>query len=205
MEELDNELNPTEKRGRGRPKGSLGKNNLAMPKREMDRFIKGMISRDNLEMSKEDNARYTAHSMEIANLPIINMLEPGQVRERVNLYFKLCQEHDLKPNLAGLSLSLHMDRRELLQVCNHQRKAPEEVIDIIMQARRLLNDLMETYQYDNKIQAVPAIFLSKNNFGYTDQTEVVIANSGQFSDVQDAAEIRNKYLNNIVDDSIDEQ
>lgn len=185
-----------EKRGRGRPRNTL-------KKREAENLVKGIISQGRYNTTAEDNARYTENALAIANLPLVNLMDENQVRDRINTYFQMCVERNLKPNIAGISLSLHCDRQMLLDICNGKKKAPVEVVDVIKQARRILNELMETYQYDGKGNPVSMIFLSKNNFGYKDQSEVVVSNNDQFGEVQSAEDLRKKYLTDVIDDSID--
>lgn len=53
--------------------------------------------------------------------------------------------------------------------------------------------MIEEYMQNGKINPVSGIFLMKNNFGYRDQTEVVVTPNQVNADVPTQAEIEARY------------
>ena len=71
--------------------------------------------------------------------------------------------------------------------------------EILNQAKRILNALLEDYMGNSAIDKTLAIFLAKNNFGYKDQQDVVYQNNSQFGNVKSKEEIKSKYMIDMVD------
>ena len=125
-----------------------------------------------------DNAKYTVFALAIMQLPKIDIADPKQVSNRLNEYFSLCAEHDMKPGVAALALAIGLDRRRLWEINNdvagRNLTVPEESKKIIKMAYNSLEVLWESYSTSGKINPVTAIFLGKNNFGYQDKQEYVV-------------------------------
>lgn len=194
-----------EKRKVGRPKGSYTVKKMGeVSKREAEKFVQAMNYREKMEMTAEQNARFVGNTLELVNLPRIDLDYPDSVKRRVNEYFEICIKNNIKPSVAGLSLSLHTNRTHFIAICNGEAKAAPETRDILCQARNALNELLENYLIDKESGAntIGAIVIAKNNFGYKDQNDVVVHNDGQFNAV-DTAELRNKYLADTIDDTLE--
>lgn len=146
-----------------------------------------------------DNAKYLSVSMKLMQLPDIDMKDPEQVSMRLTEYFKIQEEADLKPTVAGLGLALNgMDRRRLWEirtdVPDRNQDLPTMTRDLIKKAYKLMENLWENYMQNGKINPVSGIFLGKNNFGYQDKTEYVVTpNVGGDTDY-DADDIKKRYL-----------
>ena len=129
-----------------------------------------------------DNAKYLSVSMELMNLPDIDLHDVAQVQTRLNQYFKIHAENDMKPTVAGMGLALNgMDRRRLWEIKTDAPTTnrwvtdlPTPVKDAIKKAYKLMENLWENYMQNGKINPVSGIFLGKNNFGYQDKTEYVV-------------------------------
>lgn len=122
-----------------------------------------------------ENRKYISHSMQIASLPIIDTNDPKQVENRVYDYFTICADNDMKPSFVGLALSLGIDRTTLWKWVNGvENNKPQEVRNVIKMATTILNNQMEDYIQNGKINVVAGIFLSKNHYAYKDQSEVVL-------------------------------
>ena len=149
-----------------------------------------------------DNAKYIGVSLKLFNLPAIDLHNPVQVQERLNEYFTIHTEADLKPTVAGMAMALGIDRRRLWEIKTGDHKAmnlPTEVSDSIKRAYDFMETLWENYMQNGKINPVSGIFLGKNNFGYQDKTEHVITpNTGNDSDYS-ADDIRRRYLSDSPD------
>ena len=170
------------KRGRGRPPKWTEDN----PKPKIDRKNPLEVIRkpeghviQNIILPEGDNNKYTTFALAIMQLPKIDVKNPEELRARVVDYFALCAEHDMKPGVAALSLALGLDRRRLWEmntgVSTRNTTFPQECKDIVKTAYDSLEVLWESYMTNGKINPVSGIFLGKNNFGYRDQQEHIIA------------------------------
>jgi hypothetical protein len=134
------------------------------------------------------------NAMAIYNLPDIDTNNEEQVRERIGVYFKLCAEREMKPSVSGMAMALGVDRMTLWKWVNGAVPSkPKAVIDTVKKAYHILNFMIEEYMQNGKINPVSGIFLMKNNFGYRDQSEVVITPNQANSDVPTQAEIEARY------------
>lgn len=154
-----------------------------------------------LRVNEGDNTKYLMLNIELMNMPDIDLHNPEAVRQRINDYFVLYANYDMKPTVAGLGMALGLDRRRLWEIKTGNyvngspcQKLPREVLDSIKKAYKLMENLWESYMNSGKINPVSGIFLGKNNFGYQDKTEYVVTpNTRQDSDY-DPDEIRRRYL-----------
>lgn len=148
-----------------------------------------------------DNTKYLTVSMKLMALPDIDMTDPEQVAKRLEEYFSIQAEADLKPTVAGLGLALNgMDRRRLWEirtdVPDRNKDLPTLTRDLIKKAYKLMENLWENYMQNGKINPVSGIFLGKNNFGYQDRTEYVVTPNVNSDNDFSADDIRKRYLNN---------
>ena len=154
-----------------------------------------------LNVDAGDNTKFLMANIELMNMPDIDINNPEEVQQRVNDYFKLYANYDMKPTVAGLGMALGLDRRRLWEIKTDNyvnvggyKHLPAETVDSIKKAYKLMENLWETYMNSGKINPVSGIFLGKNNFGYQDKTEYVLTpNQKQESDYN-ADEISKRYL-----------
>lgn len=153
-----------------------------------------------LNLDAGDNTKYLSVSMQLMNLPDIDLKDPQQVIDRLNLYFQIHTDNDMKPTVAGMGMALGLDRRRLweirTEVPDRNQDLPTLTRDSIKKAYKLMENLWENYMQNGKINPVSGIFLAKNNFGYQDKTEYVLTpNTNQDNDFN-ADDIRKRYLKN---------
>lgn len=148
-----------------------------------------------------DNRKFIQNSMRIFNLPKIDVSNAEQVAERVQEYFNICSEDDVKPSVAGLALALDIDRRRLWEIREGVRGKSPEVRDTIKKAMKLLDLQMTDYMQNGKINPVSGIFLMKNNFGYADKQEVVVTPNNPLGDGQDEKQLEEKYQDSVIIDA----
>ena len=161
-----------------------------------------VIGDNGLNVDPNDNTKYLMVSLELANLPEIDMKDPEQVRERINKYFLIHAENDMKPTVAGLGLALNgMDRRRLWEIKTDTQSTtvwvnelPTLVKDSIKKAYKIMENQWENYMQNGKINPVSGIFLGKNNFGYQDKTEYVVTPNVNNDSDYDKDEIKKRYL-----------
>ena len=65
-----------------------------------------MIGNNGLQLEPGDNQKYLAISMQLMKLPKINLKDEEAVKNRLDEYFQIHYEHDCKPTVAGMALSL---------------------------------------------------------------------------------------------------
>ena len=148
-----------------------------------------------------DNTRYLNQSIELMNLPSIDLRNEEEVEERLNEFFGIMAKYDTKPTVAGMALSLGISRQMLWAIRNDQPwngrgyigDLPPRVSDAIKKAYLLMENLWENYMQNGKINPVSGIFLGKNNFGYQDKTEYVVT-PNVHQDNYDPDSIRQRYL-----------
>ena len=125
-----------------------------------------------------DNQKYIGVSMKLFNLPTISLKDPDAVQKRLDEYFAIHFEADLKPTVAGMAMALGVDRRRLWEiksgVPDRNQDIPTPTRDSIKKAYDFMENLWEHYMHNGKINPVSGIFLGKNNFGYQDKTEYVV-------------------------------
>lgn len=148
-----------------------------------------------------DNSKYLLVSMKFAGLPKVDLNNPAEVEERLNAFFQINAENDMKPTIAGMGLALGIDRRRLWEIKNGVAKGgltpyelPTATLDSIKRAYEIVENLMENYMMNGKINPVSGIFLMKNNFGYQDKTEMVLTPNQRNDSDYDADDIRKRYL-----------
>ena len=154
-----------------------------------------------LNLEAGDNTKYLAVSMQLMNLPEIDLKEPQQVIDRLNQYFAIHAENDMKPTVAGMGMALGLDRRRLWEIKTDNygtqrslEELPTLTKDSIKKAYKLMENLWENYMQNGKINPVSGIFLGKNNFGYQDKQEHVITPNTHSDSDYSADDIRKRYL-----------
>ena len=160
------------------------------------------LTGDALNLDAGDNTKYLAVSLQLMNLPDIDLKDPNQVIDRLNEYFRIHAENDMKPTVAGMGMALGLDRRRLWEIKTGNygtQKSLEELPtltkDSIKKAYKLMENLWENYMQNGKINPVSGIFLAKNNFGYQDKTEYVVTPNTNSDNDYNAEDIRKRYLN----------
>lgn len=119
-----------------------------------------------------ENANGLRHTMRIAKLPLIDQYDKNEVAKRIEEYFDLCIEDDVRPTIAGLSLALGTKRTTMLS-WGVSGRVPQEVAALVERAIAILNADQEE-NIANSGNIVGAIFLMKNSFeDYTDRREIV--------------------------------
>ena len=145
-----------------------------------------------------DNTKYLMVSLQLSNLPDIDLKDPEQVRTRINEYFTIHAENDMKPTVAGLGIALGLDRRRLWEiktdVPDRNNDLPTLTRDLVKKAYKMMENLWENYMQNGKINPVSGIFLGKNNFGYQDKTEYVVTPNVNSDSDYNAEDIKKRYL-----------
>lgn len=158
-----------------------------------------VIGDNGLLVEPGDNAKFMRVNMVLFNMEKIDMTDIDAVQSRINEFFMLYAENDMKPTVAGMAMALGMDRRRLWEIKTGNKgistpDLPLSVQDTIKKAYILMENLWETYMNSGKVNPVAGIFLGKNNYGYQDKTEYVLTPNQQSDNDYDADAIRERYL-----------
>ena len=154
-----------------------------------------------LNVEQGDNTKYVLLGMKLFNLPPIDLNDPVQVNNRLNEFFQIHAEADMKPTVSGMGMALGLDRRRLWEIKTgnygtqkHLENLPTLTKDSIKRAYEYMEILWENYMQNGKINPVSGIFLGKNNFGYQDKTEYVVTPNVNNDSDYNAEDIRARYL-----------
>ena len=154
-----------------------------------------------LNVEQGDNTKYLALGRELFNLPTIDLKDPNQVIDRLNEFFAIHENYDMKPTVAGMGMALGLDRRRLWEIKSGNfgtqkglSELPTLTKDSIKKAYEYMEILWENYMQNGKINPVSGIFLGKNNFGYQDKTEYVVTPNVNTDSDYNADDIKKRYL-----------
>lgn len=151
-----------------------------------------------------DNSKALGVIMQFNNLPVVDLNNSEQVKERVNLYMQMCYENDFKPTVASLAAVLGFDRRSLIALVSGEniggawKNLPTSSLLIIKKAYSSMEQLWESYMQNGKINPVSGIFLAKNNYGYVDKVEHVVEAKATLDENQ----LKNRYEATLIDDEL---
>ena len=145
------------------------------------------------------SANALEHLQNISRIKAPDLKEPKQIIRACDEYFSLCKQDNQKPTMSGLAMALGTNRRTLLKWYSGETRIYNR--EIIQQYFELLETFDELMFKDGKINPVGGLFLMKNNYGYTDKTEVKISDDDMSVD-----EIERRYReqHEIVEDSNDD-
>ena len=149
------------KRGRGRPKGTTG-----------------ITRKDNIQniVPDEVKQKLLRFNTAVYHLPRVNREDPFDIKQRIDLFFELCEEYAVQPTVATFAMSLGIDRTTLWTWITNKNDVikNKESIDMIKSAYTYINSSYELLLTEGKIVPVSAFFLMQNNHGYKQQTDHVI-------------------------------
>ena len=123
-----------------------------------------------------ENAKFIAFARTLRSMEKVNFHDPKAVSTRIDEYFALCQENDIRPSIVGLASALRISRSQLwnYKTGNSGIRLPEETLDTIKEAYDTAEALWEMYVMNCKNNPANLIFLGKNFYGYKDTQDVVI-------------------------------
>lgn len=167
-----------------------------------------VIGENGYKLEPGDNTKFTMVSLRLMQLPDIDLHDLDQVNARLDDYFMMMGEEDVKPTVAGMAMALGMNRRTLWAITHdgptggagYTTALPAEVALSIKKAYSMMELLWEQYMLHGKINPVTGIFLAKNNFGYQDKQEMVLTpNTGEAA--QSPQELERRYLEAVPDEA----
>lgn len=152
-----------------------------------------------------DNSKYLSHSLKMWNWQKPDMGDANAVQQRINDYFSLCNEDDMKPTVSGMALAFSVNRKTLWKWVNgiECEFVSKESRDTLKKAYSILECQMENYMQNGKINPVSGIFLMKNNMGYEDKTEMVITPQSPIGETTGQKELAADYVIDVTDEQAD--
>lgn len=149
---------------------------------------------------RKENARYIVHSMKLSTFSRIDRTDAEQVRNRTIEYLEMCVNDGMKPNLTGYALALGTNRQGLQQMFL-SRNTDHETLEALDRGIAMVENVMLELMLDQKINPVTAIFLLKNHFAYSDQTDIKI--QAERVDTVDEQALEDKYRTVIEAQAVD--
>lgn len=123
-----------------------------------------------------------------------------EVEEKINAYFKYCEDKDKPYTMSGLAYYLDVDRRTIV---NYTKE--EEFFPAIKKARDRVQMQLEENALLNKGNPTFTIFNLKNNFDWKDKIETNTENFEQINkSLHNIANLINNPVEDRTEDSISE-
>lgn len=156
---------------------------------------------EDYNLTPADNTRFLMTSLQVAMLPNIDLKDPEAVARRIEEYFGIVAQNNMRPTVAGLANSLNgMARQRLWEVVSGNYRnghmpptLSEASTDVLKKAYRIMEDQWENLMVSGKINPVTGIFLGKNHYGYTDKQDIVVKPGTPESEYS-AEEIARRYV-----------
>lgn len=130
-------------------------------------------------VSPEEQNEMTALALQTMSLPSVNLADPVNVEGNIRAYFRLCNDGGTKPLVTGMALALHIPRAALVQaIAGDYMAVPEmseQSAEVIRHYYMVLENIWEQLMMNGSLNPASGIFLAKNNFGYKDVVEKVVA------------------------------
>lgn len=116
-------------------------------------------------------------SIDVYNLPRIDICDADAVHKRLEEFFRIYAGRGLRPTVAGMAMSLGIDRRRLWEIRTGKYEKgdrrvgllPQNAVDEIKKAYDIMENLWEGYMLSGKLNPVSGIYIGRNQFGYLDR------------------------------------
>lgn len=143
-----------------------------------------------LAVKKDKETKYNTSllefTIEIAKIKAPDFKKREDVERVCTQYLQLCVDKNIKPSVSGFATALGTNRTTLLNWLNGSAKVENR--EIILKAYSMIETFDEIAMKEGKIPPIIAIFNAKNNYGYSDKTDVKI-----ISDEMSDEEIERRY------------
>ena len=125
------------------------------------------------EKEERHNSRYLKQALVSMDLPPIDISDPKQIEARIGEYFEYCGSEDKKPSPVGMANWIGVTPRTIYQ-WRHGKVRSTETERVINRALALMEEFITDQIQETKTNPANFIFLTKNWFGYRDQTDVMV-------------------------------
>lgn len=129
-----------------------------------------------LAVPPDDRVRLLQHNMRVASIGRVQDREDAEeVRAHLELYLSMCLEDQVLPTVAGMALSLGIDRRTLWTWMSGKVQIKSQAaMDTLKGVYMMINAQYESMLTTGKIIPVAGFFLLQNNYGYENQQKHVL-------------------------------
>lgn len=135
--------------------------------------------------------------------PPVDINDVEEVNERTILFFQLCDEIGVKALWETYAFALGYSVQSLSNYI-HCRPKPASHDILVRSKNRLLSDLVQLTA-SGQVNPIPAIFLLKNNFGYTDKMEITTTATDPLGEQKSIAEIKQRLIASVpIDDVVED-
>lgn len=132
--------------------------------------------------------------------------EAKELKERIDLYRKVCNENSIVPTFSDLAVALGHKRTKLIAYKNGDVKCPKEVREALQRTLIWMEGTLAQIGFNNPMYSTYVIWLQKNYFGFRDQIDVNVGAQNALPDNESAADVlkrRNFALNSMVTPEIE--
>ena len=117
------------------------------------------------------NIRHIDHTASIAAMPRLEVWDPKSIGERTIEYLEKCKADGVRVNLSAYALALGTTPDGLNELVADKRLT-DETRAALLKGISMIESIMIEMMMEQRINPVTGIFLLKNHFGYTDQSEI---------------------------------
>lgn len=146
---------------------------------------------------KEEISQVIQESFQYFNRPIVKSDE--ECAERLNDYFRQCNETGQIPTVEDMSLALGTVRETVWKWENGRGCSPTRSL-MIKKAKEILAGIDAKLVSMGKIPQVTYIFRAKNFFGMKDQQDVIITPNNPLGDTVDQKQLEERIAETVVSD-----
>ena len=115
------------------------------------------------------------------------------LENRTREFFEFVKQEAIKPTMTAYAVALGYSRDQIINIKNGHTPAPRDVVAYIKRIYVILDDYLSQLYLDNSFVTPGTIFEKKNNFGWSDQQEVVVAHRNLLATDQTADDVMRKY------------
>ena len=191
------ETETTEKRKRGRPKGSFRKGSRPdITERNKNNGSPSPFSTKKVQKTekKEEITRIVGESVQYFKSCTVRNDE--ELMDRIDNYFQQCLETGQIPTVEDMALAIGITTQRMYQWEHQIDGRNQSRAEIIQRAKAVLAAIDAKLVTEGKIPQVTYIFRSKNFFGMKDQQETIITHNNPLGENVDIERIKQKYLDN---------
>lgn len=151
----------------------------------------GTNPKDPIKASPAEIRERSGKLLHIYMLPKIDLDDDKAVEDRINYYFRYCEQEGLKPVVEGLALALGVSRSTLWdwEVGRSRADVGSSRSDMVKKAKEYIAYMMSDGVMNGKVNPVAWIFYAKNYFGMSDKQEIEVKAAGGLSPTLSPEEI----------------
>lgn len=112
---------------------------------------------------------------ELMEMPPCKKCDPEEIKERIRLMFKYCEENDRRPTVELLSVFVGVSRTTLWQ---WEQDEHSEAGRIVARAKAAINAIITEIGFAGAAPYPYIIWNQKNNYGYREVMEIIPGSKG---------------------------